>query len=684
METMNILKTMIGQASHLLHWRTALAVVLSAVLAISATGPAYATLSGGSTFESSDGDLAPNTSAPPAAHDWNSPVTSINCPSTTPGSGTNCGLDLVKNGADNSLGQGSKEDDPNPTVVSGQIPPSKDDLSRFYVNQEKAGGNDYLYLAWERSNLLGSAHMDFEFNQSSSLAGNGVTIQRTAGDLLIDFDFGGSGVPVLALHRWITTGNAATDCEASNTLPCWDKAVTLPAGVVEAAVNSSPVQDTNQPGAPRTLDGNTKNGINSTFGETGINLTAANIFPSNVCVHFGFATLKSRSSGNSFTSELKDFIAPIPVNISNCGLIKIIKVTDPSPDSTNSSFGFTLDDGPLSNQGVPKNFSLQNGQSNETVVFAGNSYSAAETAPAGWDLVSATCDNGSGNLSGTTLSNISVTVDTTTTCTFTNRARGTIIVEKITDDGSGAFGFTSGTLSPSSFTLTTSAAGTGGKDSKTFSNLSPGTYDVAETVPTSWNLVSSSCSDGSNPASIGLSGGETVTCTFHDAREKGAIKITKTRKHAADGSGDHPHAGVTFTITGGELPAGGVTAVTAGNGIACASGLVLSSFVGDYTVTETVPSGYSADNGPQTVSVTTESAGCGSNDSPAAVTFRNTPLTDITVSVNSQVDGGTASTMTCTKVSGSKSGSTGANGDGSLTVQDLPPGTYTCTITIDP
>ena len=68
-------------------------------------------------------------------------------------------------------------------------------------------------------------------------------------------------------------------------------------------------------------------------------------------------------------------------------------------------------------------------------------------------------------------------------CTYTNRARGTIIVEKITDDGTGSFDFTSGTLTPSPFTLTTTAAGAAGKDSRTFGDLVPGTYDVAETVP---------------------------------------------------------------------------------------------------------------------------------------------------------------------------------------------------------
>jgi hypothetical protein len=61
-------------------------------------------------------------------------------------------------------------------------------------------------------------------------------------------------------------------------------------------------------------------------------------------------------------------------------------------------------------------------------------------------------------------------------------------------------------------------------------------------------------------------------------------------------------------------------------------------------------------------------------------------LTDITASVNSQVDGGTASTIVCTDGNGGTvvSGSTGANGDGSATATDLEPGTYTCTIVIDP
>src|SRR4029450_9723398 len=97
--------------------------------------------------------------------------------------------------------------------------------------------------------------------------------------------------------------------------------------------------------------------------------------------------------------------------------------------------------------------------------------------------------------------------------------------------------------------------------------------------------------DGSNPASIGLSGGETVTCTFHDARERGAILITKTAKHAAAESGEIAQSGVTFTVTGGSTPAGGVSGQTNAQGQLCLDNLVVSSLVGNSPVKETVPEG---------------------------------------------------------------------------------------------
>ena len=53
--------------------------------------------------------------------------------------------------------------------------------------------------------------------------------------------------------------------------------------------------------------------------------------------------------------------------------------------------------------------------------------------------------------------------------------------------------------------------------------------------------MSSTCDDGSAPAT---SASRRRDRDVHLPRhaEKGAILITKTRKHAADGPGDHPHA----------------------------------------------------------------------------------------------------------------------------------------------
>jgi len=660
------------------------ALAAACALALAATQVSAQADLTGSNFESNDGNLVNNAGGAP--FDWE------NAPNRVRQD------DLPSGGGDNSFGQGTKEDDLTPTVVDGSIPPNKSDLTRFYVANEKGTNNhQFIYLAWERTNTLGSANMDFEINQAAQpdLTTLGTkSLNRTAGDLLILFDFSGGGTTAtLRLVKWLTAadGAVAGDCKANNALPCWgakpaddaldginDNTIDLSAaGFADGAVNvlcggAKQCNDTTpDPIAGVSLP-------TATFGEAAVDLTAAGVFPPGECLNFGSAYLKSRSS-DSFNAETKDFVAPAEITINNCGNIVIRKVTDPSPDPTDTSFDFTLTGGPSN---LNEAFSLKNGESNDTAgkdVLAGDGYSAAETVPAGWELISATCDDGS------PVTNIDVSVGETVTCTFTNRARGSITIVKQTADGQGAFDFTSNTLSPASWTLTTTGPGAAGQDSRDFTDLSPGTYDAAETVPAFWNLDSSTCDDGSAVSAIGVSPGEHVTCTFVNSRERGAIDITKLRKHAADGPGDHPHPGVTFTVTGGELPAAGVDVVTDANGNACLGNLVVSGLVGDYTVTETVPAGYhnvDVDGATRTGVVVSEST-CASG--ATALTFHNMPLTNITVSVDSQVDGGTSSTIDCTPLDpNGDDATTGANGDGSHTVSDLEPGTYTCEVTIDP
>ena len=150
----------------------------------------------------------------------------------------------------------------------------------------------------------------------------------------------------------------------------------------------------------------------------------------------------------------------------------------------------------------------------------------------------------------------------------------------------------------------------------------------------------------------------------------GALVIHKDRKHAAAG-GTAPHAGVTFNVSGeGDF-------VTDANGDICVEGLT----PGDFTITETLPAGYHNATLTDTYTVVA-GTDC---DTAEVSSFVNTPLTNVTVSVDSQIDGGTASTITC---DGSSATTDPLTGDGSLTVNDLLPTapvvTLTCTITIDP
>jgi hypothetical protein len=207
-----------------------LVVTATVLLTMALVSPGLANLTG-STFEGNDGNLVVNTAG---NHDW------VNAPNRVRGD------DLPSGNSDNSFGQGTKEDDPNVTVVSGSIPPQKSNLTRFYVGSEFTNNSNFLYLAWERSNVLGSAKMDFEINHKTQpdLTSTGSkTLNRTAGDLLITYDFGGSGAPVLGLLKWVTTG-ATSQCFSANSLPCWGNRVNLStAGCAEGPVNTSTVND---------------------------------------------------------------------------------------------------------------------------------------------------------------------------------------------------------------------------------------------------------------------------------------------------------------------------------------------------------------------------------------------------------------------------------------------------------
>jgi hypothetical protein len=310
--------------------------------------------------------------------------------------------DLGSGSGDNSFGQGSKEDTAVPSVVSGSIPPNKSDLKFFGVYTESNANGDFLNLFWSRvQDPSGTTNMDFEFNHNKCDAddtagnvcsSNGVTPVRTEGDLLIQYDLSNGGtVATITKREW--TGSA------------WGPATGLGTDAI-GTINTTSIPS----GEAGTIGAHSPR----TFGEASINL--ASLFAQGECDAFGSAYLKSRSS-DTFSSALKDFIAPKGVNITNCGSITIVK--DATPNSAQDfAFtttgtglsGFSLDDD--ANNTLPSSKTFNNLNPGE--------YKVAETAVNGWTLTGIDCGTASHSVTGNEVT-ITLAAKQNVTCTFSNQ-----------------------------------------------------------------------------------------------------------------------------------------------------------------------------------------------------------------------------------------------------------------------
>ncbi|WP_329385297.1 hypothetical protein OG625_25225 [Streptomyces sp. NBC_01351] len=234
--------------------------------------------------------------------------------------------DLPSGSNDDAFGRGSKEDDPDPFIVPGSVPPNKSDLKNFGVFTEQTTTPKFLELFWQRVNSpQGTTNMDFELNQKfcdltqmpTNCANNGTlsppeTPVRTIGDKLITYDLSQGGtVPAISIRTWSGTA--------------WG-----PATIISGTTNPLAVGSVNT----NTIPANQTGGLSTTalspftFGEAAISYNA--LFPpGSSCTTFGSAYVKSRSS-DSFTSELKDFISPEPVQITNCTSL----ITSATPTAT--------------------------------------------------------------------------------------------------------------------------------------------------------------------------------------------------------------------------------------------------------------------------------------------------------------------------------------------------------------
>lgn len=355
----------------------------------------------GSNFEI-DVDANLETDDPAPSIDW-ATVTEIR---TT---------DRVNGTGDDSYAGGVKEDTACPDEVTDSIPPNKSDLLSFHVYREAGTGTHpgFLDLAWSRvSDPSGTTLMDFEFNQSSTACASGPNVVRTAGDLLIEYaiDRGGSRADISA--RW-WTGTAwgpTTDLDVPSAT-CGD------APCATGTINSTAIPAAESDGL---ISAGSKQA--RTFGEAQIDLRL--LFQAGKCKSFGSAMLKSRAS-DAFTSQLKDFVAPVGISLHNCGKVVIRKQTIPDEDPNSTAFKFTKSF--ATDPATANTFTLRDDGAAifHTTVLFGSGYTVTENIiPSGWTLVSVNCDASIGVTPSIDGATVTFTIDDANDrldCTYTNQ-----------------------------------------------------------------------------------------------------------------------------------------------------------------------------------------------------------------------------------------------------------------------
>jgi Prealbumin-like fold domain len=361
------------------------------------------------------------------------------------------------------------------------------------------------------------------------------------------------------------------------------------------------------------------------------------------------------------------------VNPRQPGSVKITKLDDASPPHPLAGAEFTLykDNAPIGGtRGAEDTITSKtcttgaDGTCEITNVVPGEYWVVETVTPTGHDSAAD--------------QHVTVKANEQVSVTFVNvRQLGSVKITK-TDDADPA-----NPLAGAEFTLYEDNSPTGGTrgdedvaTNKTCTTGSDGTCTITGVLPGQYWVVETKTPANHDSAAdqhVTVTANEQASVSFVDPRHRGAILVTKTRKHAADGPGDHPQAGVDFTVNG-------VTKTTDTNGKACFDGLLF----GSYTVHETTPSGYQGE-GDKTVAVDNKAACADDPYVGETVSFSNTPLSNITVSFESQVPGGTASKISCTGLTADPADATpNVFDDVSETFKDLEPGTYSCTVVVDP
>jgi hypothetical protein len=528
---------------------------------------------------------------------------------------------------DDAFKQGADINDAQPAVDFGSIPPNKSDLSNFGVYIEHEGAQTILNLFWSRvQNPSGTTDMDFELNRlqcgpaptytncaDNTPSGGKTQIHltplRSQGDVMITYLLASGGTnPTIQVRIW--NGNS--------TAGSWGAATTITGA--KSSINTSTIT------AANSYIGSLSP---FTFGEASID-SAALFGSGSGCRSFGSAYLRSRASDTDTTAG-KDFIAPEPISLTNCGSVVVKKTDNATPPNLQSGATFTITPGAQAADGT---------------------IAASSTLT---DEASTTAHHG------------------------TATHAGYYCVDNVPLDTGATTHTVQETAAPPGFDLdpnptrTVKVTNTSTCDDRMNATGGP-TPDVDTATPPAPLLFV-------DPAQRGAI---VITKVAKDAN------CSNATPPANCSDGKRPLAGAIFKLKNSSGTVVGTFAATGTDGKACLDNLAF----GSYTVTEdSAPTGYSK-AGDQTASVSAKGTCTTGTQASPANSFVDVPLSSVRVVFTSSAGTGvTKASIVCTKgtsnpttvAADTENGSADpALDDSDETFSSLAPDTYNCTVVVDP
>lgn len=262
----------------------------------------------------------------------------------------------------------------------------KDDMKHVMAYAKFVGTSAYFFAGAERIINNGDTHIDFELNRKPFKTwADGISKpNRTVGDVLVSLEFSNGGAePDVTVYK-ITgvTDHANGQVVTVST----DQATTA---AVHSATN---FEDLTSSGFGYTVP-------QFEFAETSIDLSALGI--NTACPGLSSGHIRTRAGGDISSSQLKDTAAPFPIDLNNCGKLRIEKHANTTSGALLGGATFTVDPNPI--PGASGTLTIKDDSSDDSNATNGvididpakpGTYTVCETvAPDGYKLADPACQD---------------------------------------------------------------------------------------------------------------------------------------------------------------------------------------------------------------------------------------------------------------------------------------------------